>query len=249
MSRMVMSSFYLLKNNVTPNINVPQLYHGQLPVKSAKICRPSVKMYIYADDMVLGSTDREELQESIHNLASWANKNGFDINPSKTMQMVFRMGGRQAEEDLRTKFLLPATTQEAALKEERQQKRNEVPNDFYATDAMTDRSWTGPNNKIRSAVTRLAVHGYHHKLCKTSNYHDPPPECVCKLCDKPCARYHFKREREGGERGREGGGGRGREREEERERGGERECSEPLVQCKEKGATFWNSIFIIIIIV
>ncbi|KAJ4437449.1 hypothetical protein ANN_17593 [Periplaneta americana] len=84
-----------------------------------------------------------------------------------------------------------ATKQEAALKEERQQKRNEVPNDFYATHAMTDRSWTGPNNEIRSAVTRLAVHGYHHKLCRRSNYHDPSPECVCKLCDKPCARYHF----------------------------------------------------------
>ncbi|KAJ4446865.1 hypothetical protein ANN_13565 [Periplaneta americana] len=55
-------------------------------------------------------------------------------------------------EDLRTKFLLPAARREAALKEERQQKRNEVPNDFYAIDAMTDRSWTGPNNKIRSAL-------------------------------------------------------------------------------------------------
>ncbi|KAJ4437621.1 hypothetical protein ANN_17766 [Periplaneta americana] len=37
MSRMVMSSFLLFKNNVTPNLNVPQLYHGQLPVKSAKV--------------------------------------------------------------------------------------------------------------------------------------------------------------------------------------------------------------------
>ncbi|KAJ4437726.1 hypothetical protein ANN_17871 [Periplaneta americana] len=36
MSGMVMSSFHLLKNNMIPNLNVPQLYHGQLPVKSAK---------------------------------------------------------------------------------------------------------------------------------------------------------------------------------------------------------------------
>lgn len=280
-----------------------------------QICHPSIKMYMYADDMVLGSTDRKELQESIHNLEAWAVENGFTINLSKTMQMVFRKGGRLTEgdhiqlqnkslqitnafkylgvtlqttarsfrihtkeraaaaiiaihdiqnisqlsletamklfeakvlpiltygiettwtdlslgdlntmekvkarflkaalgiskfapsrlayeltretflvEDLRTKFLLPANKHAAALKGARQQKRNEIPEDFYATDAMTDRSWTGPNNKIRSALTRLAVHGYHHKLCRRTNYHDPSTECVCKLCHKPCARYHF----------------------------------------------------------
>ncbi|KAJ4449940.1 hypothetical protein ANN_01347 [Periplaneta americana] len=33
MSGMVMSNFRLLKNNVTPNVNVPQLYHGPLKVQ------------------------------------------------------------------------------------------------------------------------------------------------------------------------------------------------------------------------
>ncbi|PSN45467.1 hypothetical protein C0J52_08649 [Blattella germanica] len=94
-------------------------------------------------------------------------------------------------EDLPTGFLLPATQQKPQLKGDRQRKRREIPEEFYTTDAMTDRSWTGPNNKIRSTITRLAVHEYQHKFCRRTVFHDPSTECICKLCDKSCARYHF----------------------------------------------------------
>ena len=94
-------------------------------------------------------------------------------------------------EDLRTGLLLPATNAETKLRKTREEKRAEIWTDFYSTDAMTDRSWTGPNIKLRSAITRLAVHGFHHKLCKRTDFHEPAPDCICKLCDKTCARYHF----------------------------------------------------------
>ena len=58
-----------------------------------EIRRPSTKIYIYADDIVLGSTDLEDLKESINNLTAWVDKNGFTINLSKTVQMVFKKRG------------------------------------------------------------------------------------------------------------------------------------------------------------
>ncbi|KAJ4434576.1 hypothetical protein ANN_23138 [Periplaneta americana] len=39
-----------------------------------------------------------------------------------------------------------------------QEKKAEIESEFYGTDAMINRNWTGPNNKLRSAITRLAVH-------------------------------------------------------------------------------------------
>ena len=35
--------------------------------------------------------------------------------------------------------------------------------EFYSTVAMINRSWEEPNNELRSPLTRLAIHGFHHK--------------------------------------------------------------------------------------
>ena len=94
-------------------------------------------------------------------------------------------------EDLRTRLILPSTAQEAQLRTTRQEKRADIESAFYVTDAMTNRDWTGPNNKFRNPINRLAVHGFHHKFCKRAEYHDPSPICVCKLSGKECTRYHF----------------------------------------------------------
>lgn len=93
-------------------------------------------------------------------------------------------------EDLRYNLLLPSTTAYNKLLAERQQKREEVEELFYCTSAMIDRSWTKPNQEMRSVVNRLAVHGFHHKLCKTTTYHTASDLCVCKLCNEKCTKYH-----------------------------------------------------------
>ncbi|KAJ4429513.1 hypothetical protein ANN_21682 [Periplaneta americana] len=101
---------------------------------------PISKNYIYTDDMVLGSTaTRINTQPRI-----MGQQIRFRHQNIKNYADGIQKGWSKAED-------LTKTKQEAALKEERQQKRNEVPNNFYTTDTMTDRSWTGPNNKIRSA--------------------------------------------------------------------------------------------------
>lgn len=276
-----------------------------------------VSLLMYADDMILGSSNKSDLQTAVNRLQEWAKENKFSVNKNKTVMMVFRRGGRIAAEDniimdgeeiqkvnsfkylgitlqttarsfrihvrekvaaairnmyditnptqlslstamllFRTKILpvitygleliweqltvsdmkvientkarflkrvlgvskmtpsrltyelaretfliedirinmqLPHTPQEADLLRIRREKRAEIWWDFYATDAMVDRRWTGPNRELRSAMARLAVHGFHHRFCRKVYFHDPDEDCVCKFCDKHCERYHFKR--------------------------------------------------------
>ena len=94
-------------------------------------------------------------------------------------------------EDLRLKFSLPFTVNWERSLQERKKKREEIWPNFYATEAMIDRSWTGTNQELRHFVNSLAVHGYHHKVCKNKGFHDPDNNCVCELCEQPCDHYHI----------------------------------------------------------
>ena len=93
-------------------------------------------------------------------------------------------------EDLHYALLLPATEAYRELMAENQRKRRDIEEDFYATSAMTDRRWTGPNQNMRNVVTRLAVHGFHHKVCRINSFHVVMEKCVCKFCGHKCEKYH-----------------------------------------------------------
>lgn len=58
-----------------------------------------LKVYIYADDMVVGSHNIEELQKGINALDKWAENNELQINAEKTEHMVFRKGGHLSAND------------------------------------------------------------------------------------------------------------------------------------------------------
>lgn len=85
---------------------------------------------------------------------------------------------------------MPYTEAYGALLKELQDKREEVWEDFYATDVMTTTEWRRADYELRHVTTRLAVHGFHHRLCSTEKYHSPNQQCQCKLCGKKCHRYH-----------------------------------------------------------
>ncbi|KAJ4433018.1 hypothetical protein ANN_15275, partial [Periplaneta americana] len=87
--------------------------------------------------------------------------------------------------------LLPCSKRAEELLLERRKKREEISQEFFATNAMVDRNWTGPNCDLRRDLTKLAVHGFHHKLCTKPGFHEPTEQCVCNLCEKHCSRYHF----------------------------------------------------------
>lgn len=274
-----------------------------------------VALYMYADDMVMGAKQIEDLQRAFDKLIGWTKDNLFNINMNKTVQMTFRNGGRTAKKDvitnengkleivndfkylgihlqstrtsfrihikdraiaaikafqdisrpdlldiktalilfdakitpiltygihivwnhltvgdlatmekvkasylkrilcvskftasrlvyelasecflievLRSRLLLPSTAASDQLLRQRIEKRESIWPEFYATDAMLDKEWTHANFELRHLVTRLAVHGFHHKICCKKTFHVPNQECVCKLCNGTCDRYHI----------------------------------------------------------
>ena len=68
-------------------------------VENIKQASQAVKIYIYADDMVIGSHDRAEVQKAINAIECWAENNKLQVNTRKTVQMTFRKGGRETIED------------------------------------------------------------------------------------------------------------------------------------------------------
>lgn len=273
-------------------------------------------MYMYADDIAIGSTSKETLQDTLNKVYEWANQNKLDINKQKTVHMVFRQGGRLKQDDhinlgpealntvntfkylgltfqtkmtcftnhvkdrttaairaiydiqnltrlsintamllfktkivpiltygmqliweqltmsnleeiekVKARFLkatlgvskytksrlvyeltrepflledlhmeqqMQNTKQYAQVLKKEYDKKKEIWRDFYSTDAMVYRQWTQTNQDYRSAITRMAIHGYHHKICKNTSYHEPDITCVCSLCEESCERYHLQ---------------------------------------------------------
>jgi hypothetical protein len=54
---------------------------------------------MYADDIVLVSKLKQELQEAFNDLHDWSQENNFTINKNKTVSMVFRKEGKLVETD------------------------------------------------------------------------------------------------------------------------------------------------------
>ncbi|KAJ4436809.1 hypothetical protein ANN_16941 [Periplaneta americana] len=80
-------------------------------------------------------------------------------------------------EELRTKLDLPSTSNWKKALDERIRKREDIWEDFYITEVMINRTWTDTNQKLRHFVTSLAVHGYHHKICRNQSLHEPHDNC------------------------------------------------------------------------
>lgn len=95
-------------------------------------------------------------------------------------------------EELRLQLQLPSTQAYDETMTDLQEKRLEIWSDFYTTDAMTTREWMAAGYELRHTMTRFAVHGFHHRLCRTKTFHLPAEDCVCELCLKSCDRYHAR---------------------------------------------------------
>lgn len=274
-----------------------------------------LKVYLYADDVAIASRCPEKLQMAFSKLMEWADENKFTVNRQKTVQMVFRKGGRIPARDivhyengepleitgsfkylgitlqtsgtsysrhikervaagvramneismlnrlsvgvamelfklkispimtygldmiweylskenlkdlesvkatymkkvlclskftlsrlcyeltrepfytteLRHELLLPSTTAYVQLQEELQEKKKEIWQSFYSTDAMTNSDWMNTDYELRHITTRFATHGFHHLVCQNKTYHTPNEGCVCELCHRTCDRYH-----------------------------------------------------------
>jgi hypothetical protein len=71
------------------------------------------------------------------------------------------------------------------------EKRGQIAADFYETPAMTQQIWKGPAQEMRHAVTRQAVHGFHHLICGRRGFHEAGEGCMCVLCGQQATLYHL----------------------------------------------------------
>ncbi|KAJ4438679.1 hypothetical protein ANN_14626 [Periplaneta americana] len=94
-------------------------------------------------------------------------------------------------EDLRMKMALPSNESYNEAIARRTTKQRGVDSIFFCTDAMIYRDWIKPNQPQRYAIVGLTIHGYHHKMCQNSRFHQTDEKCVCKFCVKKCELYHF----------------------------------------------------------
>jgi len=94
-------------------------------------------------------------------------------------------------EDLKTSLMLPTTTAYKDALRELNDKKMDIWEDFYTTEAMTNRKWTETNYQLRHVTNRIAVHGFYFKFCSEARFHEPSDECRCKLCSARCGRYHI----------------------------------------------------------
>ena len=88
---------------------------------------------------------------------------------------------------------LPPTTASRNFLEEWERKFADINPEFLSTLAMRDRRWEGPLCEHRSRWARLALHGFHHKLCVRLDFHEANEDCSCTLCGDYCGVYHADR--------------------------------------------------------
>ena len=87
---------------------------------------------------------------------------------------------------------LPHTDNLQKLQNIFQQKLDDIPLAFFQTPAMCQNQWKQAINENRHVVTRHAVHGYHHRICSKTFFHQATLDCVCKLCGTAgIGKYHI----------------------------------------------------------
>ena len=93
-------------------------------------------------------------------------------------------------EDIRKHLLLPNTPAYEITLRELNMKRDAIWSEFFTMDAMMTDEWTYSNYALRQIMTCYVVHGFHHKICTTKQFHEPNEDCMCELCKtlvtEPC---------------------------------------------------------------
>jgi hypothetical protein len=84
----------------------------------------------------------------------------------------------------------PETPAFKRFQEQQYTKLASIDENFFKTKAFKTEDWKGPQYDKRH--TRFAVHGFHHLICTTKDYHAALDSCVCNLCKGSCTQYHLE---------------------------------------------------------
>src|SRR5699024_6155254 len=86
-------------------------------------------------------------------------------------------------EYLRNSLKLEQTPALSQFLRDHERKQLEIPASFYESFAMLQNTWKQPDRPLRHVLTRFAAHGFHHKICRISRFHEAgSADCRCTLC-------------------------------------------------------------------
>jgi hypothetical protein len=110
---------------------------------------------------------------------------------ARSRLVILLTGAKLTSEALRESADLPCTPNYRKYLERVEEKLASVDAEFFVTPAMLDDGWKQPLSGVRSTLCRHAIHGFHHKFCVTTTFHEPDEYCQCRYCGGICQRYHF----------------------------------------------------------
>jgi hypothetical protein len=94
-------------------------------------------------------------------------------------------------QDIQELFQLEKTDAYLALVEEIEGKLAEVDTNVFCTPAFRTTTWQESLAPGRHIKCRAAAHGFHHKFCQISRWHEAGHTCICRFCANQCSQYHF----------------------------------------------------------
>ncbi|KAJ4425952.1 hypothetical protein ANN_27578 [Periplaneta americana] len=110
---------------------------------------------IYREDVVWEYLKKKDLR-AWENVKATYLKRALGVSKFTSSRLVYILTRESfLIDDLRITLLLPSTDAYEKLLAENLRKNSEVKEEFYGTSAMTDRSWTGTNQRMRHVVARL----------------------------------------------------------------------------------------------
>jgi hypothetical protein len=101
------------------------------------------------------------------------------------------IGGKTFVEEIADLYQLERTDAMLEFLWGAQQKMENIDLNVFRTPAMLRDDWRGPLAQNRHLYCRAAAHGFHHRFCMTSQWHEATEQCRCRLCGTHCAQYHF----------------------------------------------------------
>ena len=121
-------------------------------------------------------------------------KRALGIPRTSSTRLAYKLAGcKYLAEELQLSLKLEQTDGYSQYMEEVHRKQEHINQMFYLTPAMTQTWWTEPLQPRRHHVTRFAVHGFHHKICVTPEWHAPCSDCICRHCLESCHEtYHWE---------------------------------------------------------
>ena len=120
-------------------------------------------------------------------------KRALQVSKYSRNRLVYLLSSAQPlSVDLVASGAFPKTAAYNVHYAEIEHKQLEVEISFFSTPAMNSETWKSSSQQMRHVNTRFACHGFHHRICRRTYFHEAGASCECRLCGMcPIGQYHL----------------------------------------------------------